>query len=254
MSPLLGKAARLVTRGDRLWYRAPLLSLHPEIVHGVTHAGLGNFSLSTGDDSEAVESRRRGLLAAAGLGGARVVAPPLHHSSNVAVVDGGRLPEGEFDAFVTRDARTVIAVTVADCAPVFFVDPREKAFGVAHAGWRGLAGGIIRAAVRALVDELEVRVGDLLVGVGPAIRGPRYEVGPEVWGLFPEPFAVPTGDPRQGQAQLDLPSCALADAAAEGVSRDNLVDFALCTADHPDDFFSHRRGDSCRHWAFIGRP
>jgi copper oxidase (laccase) domain-containing protein len=107
------------------------------------------------------------------------------------------------------------------------------------------------------------RPEDLFVGVGPAIRGPSYEVGPEVAGLFPEEFAVPVdlaGSARRDVSAggdrflLDLPSCVLAEARAAGVPRDNLVDFALCTRLHPGDLFSHRRGDGGRHWAFIGRP
>ncbi len=249
---LLGKNARLESRADAQWWRAPDLAVHPDIVHGVTHSALGNFSLTTDADGAAVQERRRRVLAAAGLGFARVVAPPLHHTADVAIVDRGRVPEGRFDAFVTPDPATALAVTVADCVPVFFLDVAEGVIGVAHAGWRGLAGGIVRRTVRVMVDDLGVRTGDLLVAVGPAIRGPRYEVGPEVWSNFPEEFAVPSG-PDTDRARLDLPSCALAQAAAERVPRENLVDFALCTYDHADSLFSHRRGDRGRHWAFIGR-
>ncbi len=250
----LGAAAQLVRHGESFWYRAPALSLHPEISHGVSHASLGNFSLSVDGDAEAVEERRKRLLRAAGLGWTRVAAPPLHHSAEVAVVRDGEIPEGEYDAFVTDDPRMSLAVTVADCVPVFFVDMETAAFGVAHAGWRGVAGGIVRKTIESMRDVLDVRLGNLVVGTGPAIRGPRYEVGPDVWGLFPEPFAVPAGDPSEGKAHLDLPSCALADAAGAGIPRDNLIDFSLCTAEHSEDLFSHRRGDASRHWAFIGRP
>jgi YfiH family protein len=253
VSPVLGTAARLVTKGDVSWYRAPALSTHPEIVHGVTHASLGNFSLSAEEDAAAVEARRERLLRAAELSFARLVAPRLTHSAAVAVVDGGKMSGENADALVTNDVRTVLAVTVADCVPVFFVDAAGGAFGVAHAGWRGMAGGIVRHTVDAMKRELGVKLGNLLVGAGPSIRGPHYEVGPDVAGLFPEAFSVPVGDPEEGRAQVDLPSCALAQAAGAGVPRDNLVDFALSTYDRVDDLFSHRRGDRARHWAFIGR-
>lgn len=252
MSERLGHAARLATRNESLWFRAPGLA-HPEIRHGVTHASMGNFSLTTDPDRAAVESRRAAFLGGAGLGFARVVAPPLHHSSRVAIVDRGEYPPGEYDAFVTADPATVLAVTVADCVPVFFLDAAGGAVGVAHAGWRGVVGGIVGATIRALVEGLGVHPGNLLVATGPAIRGPRYEVGPDVSGLFPEPFTVPVGEPGEGRAQVDLPSCVLGQAAAERVPRDNLIDFSLCTFDHAEDLFSHRRGNRERHWAFIGR-
>jgi YfiH family protein len=253
MSRPLGVAARLVASGDALFYRAPALSVASPIVHGVTHASLGNFSLSAGEERELVLERRRRLLDAAGLKDARVVAPPLHHTAGVAVVREGRLPPGRHDALVCGDPRTVLAVTVADCVAVFFADV-EGAYGVAHAGWRGLAAGIVRRTIETMRNELGVKLGNLLVGTGPAIRGPSYEVGPEVAGLFPEEVAVPAGEPGSGRARLDLPTFALGQASACGVPRDNLVDFSLCTATHPGDLFSHRRGDTSRHWAFVGRP
>lgn len=249
----LGRAARLMTKRDVSWYRAPALSIPANITHGVTHASLGNFSLTTDPDANAVHARRRALVAAAELGDARIVAPHLHHTANVAIVRDGITPSERVDAVVTDDPSTVLAVTVADCVPVFLVDAAGVGFGVAHAGWRGLAGGIVRNAIRVLIEDLEVQVADLLVGTGPAIRGPSYEVGPEVAGLFPEAFSVPSGDPAVGRALLDLPSCALAQAAGAGIPRDNLVDFSLCTFTHADDLLSHRRGDRGRHWAFIGK-
>lgn len=252
MTPALGAAARLVERDDQQWFRAPALSIVPGIVHGVTHSGLGNFSLSTDPEPDAVHARRRRVLEAAGLADARLVAPKLYHSADVAIVRDGKAPEGRVDALVAGDGGIALAVTVADCVPVFFVDVVGGAFGVAHAGWRGLADGIVKNVVRAMVEELHVRTGNLLVGTGPAIRGPSYVVGPDVAARFPETFAVPVGD--DGCARLDLPSCALAQAAAARVPRDNLVDFSLDTFARPDDLFSHRRGDRGRHWAFIGRP
>lgn len=248
----LGHVARLATRGDVSWFRAPALA-HPEITHGVTHASLGNFSVTTAPAGDDVEARRRAFLREAGLGFARVVAPPLHHTASVAVVDRGEVPPGKHDAFVTLDPATVLAVTVADCVPVFFLDAAGGAIGVAHAGWRGIVGGIVGATVRAMTESLGVRAGDLLVAAGPAIRGPRYEVGPDLSGLFPEEFTVPVGEEGGGRAQVDLPSCALAQAAGAGIPPDNLVDFSLCTFDHEGDLFSHRRGNRERHWAFIGR-
>lgn len=250
----LGRAARLVTRGASSWFRAPAISLADDAVeHGVTHASHGNFSLSRGEDPDLVHSRRRSFLEDLGLADAILVAPRLHHSPNVGVVVAGEAPEGFYDAVIARGEGLVLAVTVADCVPMFFLDPETRAFGIAHAGWRGVAGGIVENVIRALATSFGTDPADLFVATGPAIRGPSYEVGPEVAGLFPEEFAVPSSA-RADRFLLDLPSCALAEARGAGVPRDQLVDFSLCTASHPDDLHSHRRGDGARHWAFIGRP
>jgi YfiH family protein len=255
----LGRAARLVTRGDSSWFRAPALAiLDEDLEHGVTHASHGNFSLSRGEDPRVVEGRRAKFLEDLGLGEARVIAPKLHHSADVAVVLdpsslNGDAPSGIYDAIVARGEGIVLAVTVADCVPVFFVHPDSGVIGIAHAGWKGVAGGIVLNVIQAIEESFDVPAEELFVATGPAIRGPSYEVGPEVAGLFPEEFAVPSKAANSDRFYLDLPSCALSQARGKGVPRDNLVDFSLCTWSHPGDLHSYRRGDNGRHWAFIGR-
>jgi len=255
----LGRAARLVTRGDSSWFRAPALAiLDEDLEHGVTHASHGNFSLSRGEDPHVVEGRRAKLLEDLGLGDAQVIAPKLHHSAGVAVVRdpsslNGDAPSGIYDAIVARGKGIVLAVTVADCVPVFFVHPDSGVIGIAHAGWKGVAGGIVPNVIQAIEESFDVPAEELFVATGPAIRGPSYEVGPEVAGLFPEEFAVPSQAANSDRFYLDLPSCALSQARGKGVPRDNLVDFSLCTWSHPGDLHSYRRGDNGRHWAFIGR-
>jgi YfiH family protein len=255
----LGRAARLVTRGESSWFRAPALAiLDDDLEHGVTHASHGNFSLSRGEDRNVVLQRRAKFLEELGLGDARVVAPKLHHSAGVAVLRhaddaNGDAPPGIYDAIVARGEGIVLAVTVADCVPVFFVHPDAQVIGIAHAGWRGIASGIVTNVIHAIEETFGASPEELFVATGPAIRGPSYEVGPEVAGLFPEEFAVPTGPEPAERFLLDLPSSALAQARSQGVPRDNLVDFSLCTRSHPGDLLSYRRGDDARHWAFIGR-
>jgi polyphenol oxidase len=255
----LGRAARLVTRGDASWFRAPALAiLDDDLEHGVTHASHGNFSLSRGEDPAVVRERRVKFLEEVGLGDARVVAPKLHHSAGVAVLReaqdaNGDAPAGIYDAIVARGDGIVLAVTVADCVPVFFVHPDTRVFGVAHAGWRGIVGGIVANVIQAIEESFGAAPEELFVATGPAIRGPAYEVGAEVAGLFPEEFAVPSDPGNPERFLLDLPSCVLSQARAQGVPRDNLVDFSLCTRSHPGDLLSYRRADDARHWAFIGR-
>lgn len=257
-----GSAARLTGNGGALRIHAPALSLPGGVLHGVTHASLGNFSLRATADAARVEARRERLLADAGLSGARVVAPRLEHGATVAVIRPGCACEEPADAVIAQEHGVVLAVTVADCVPVFAVDVGTGAFGVAHAGWRGLVAGVVGELVNALRSHFESKPGEILLATGPAIRGQKYAVGAEVAGLFPEPFSVPVdreghaappGDAQADHYLLDLPSCALAEARAAGIPPDNLVDFSLCTASHPDDLFSHRRGDRARHWAFIAR-
>ncbi len=110
------------------------------------------------------------------------------HGPGVAVLDAAsaaaaRAQPPVADAAVTRERGVVCAALTADCLPVLFADRRGRAVGVAHAGWRGLAAGVLEATVAAL-DRLGAPAGDLCAWLGPAI-GPRaFEVGADVRDAF----------------------------------------------------------------------
>lgn len=120
-------------------------------------------------------------------------------------------------------------VLVADCLPVMLV--AGGAVAALHAGWRGLAAGILDAGVAAMRDS--GAHGRITAALGPCARGCCYEVGEEVHERFPEPGA------RTGERGLELAAVACARLAAAGV--DEVHDVGLCTMCLPALFFSHRR-------------
>ena len=258
--PVLGGAARLVNRGDVMWFRAPALSFHTDVEHGVTHASLGNFSLTTADDPQRVTARREAVIEAAGLEDALLFAPPLHHSANVGRVYRGELvdtspdpSEGRYDALIANEPGTVLAVTVADCVPVFFVDVEEVAFGVAHAGWRGVFGGIVRKTVTAMIEEFGTKPGNLLVGTGPAIRGPELRGRSRRRRTVPRTVHGAGGRPRRGARAGGSPVVRARGCRGrrrpEGQPR-RLLRVHL-RAPGRSLLASPRQPE--RHWAFIGR-
>ena len=138
------------------------------------------------------------------------------------------------DAVVTATRGLTLAIVTADCAPL--VIACDDAVGVVHAGHRGLASGVIEAAVARLRD---IGRGDVRAFLGPCIRAPRYEFGADALELFVAQFgAVAEGRTRDGRPALDIP-------AAIGVvlDRSGVVEFddcGICTADD-DGYFSYRR-------------
>ena len=117
----------------------------------------------------------------------------------------------------------------ADCLPIAIArTDGRRALAVLHAGWRGLAEGVVAAGVEALRDDSSQ---SLAAVVGPAIGPCCYEVGPEVSELFDDDLTV--------DGRLDLWGAAERALRAAGVEHVDRVD--LCTRDHPDLFFSHRR-------------
>lgn len=159
------------------------------------------------------------------------------------VVDLDRDAAGEGDAALTRKGGTVCAVQMADCMPVLFADEAGTAVAAVHAGWRGLAAGVLEAAVEAM----GVPRHRLLAWLGPAIGGRVYEVGDEVRAAFPghEMAFEPT---RSGHWLLDL--YAVARSKLEGLK--TVSGGGFCTYSEPERFFSYRRDRTgARMGAFI---
>ena len=150
----------------------------------------------------------------------------------------GAVQEPEADASVAREPGAVCVVKAADCLPVLFADDAGSVVGAAHAGWRGLAAGVLEATV----DAMRVAPGTLLVWLGPAIGPKVYEVGEEVRAAFLERDAraaaafTPNGP---GHWLLDLYAMARQRLAARGVTR--VYGGNFCTYSEPERFPSWRR-------------
>jgi hypothetical protein len=168
------------------------------------------------------------------------------HGAEVAVLDAAMAATARerppvADAAVTRECGIVLAALTADCLPVLFADRCGRAVGVAHAGWRGLAGGVLAATVAAL-DSLGAPAGDLCAWLGPAI-GPRaFEVGGDVRDAFasidPDSTAcfAPHGD---GKWLADLDHLARQRLTAAGVR--TIGGGGCCTWSDASRFYSYRR-------------
>jgi hypothetical protein len=198
-----------------------------------------NLGGHVGDVAAAVAENRRCLAAAAGLPSEPVWLAQVH-GVNVADLDAGapaRTPEPA-DAAFTRRPGQVCAILTADCLPIVLAADSGDLVAAAHAGWRGLAGGVIEATVRAL----GVAPGRLMAWLGPAIGPRHFEVGAEVREALlqgdsgAEEAFVPNS---RGRFMADLPALARRRLASLGVDR--IYGAGHCTfADH-ERYFSHRR-------------
>ena len=157
----------------------------------------------------------------------------------------------EADAAVTARPATVCVVMVADCLPVLFSSDDGSEVGAAHAGWRGLAGGVLETTIGAFGTP----PGRLSAWLGPAISQAAFEVGPEVREAFvdEDPGAAAAFVPNAaGRWQADLYALARRRLDAAGVSR--VFGGGLCTSSDPERFFSYRRDGQCgRLAAFVFR-
>lgn len=160
------------------------------------------------------------------------------HGIAVADLDAAIAPHPAADAAVTGRTGRVAAIMVADCLPVLFASRDGARIGAAHAGWRGLAGGVLEATVRAL----GVPGAELKVWLGPAISREHFEVGEEVRDAFlaADPGASTEFDRNErGRWRADLVMLARRRLEALGVR--DVAGGRWCTFSDSERFFSHRR-------------
>jgi YfiH family protein len=159
---------------------------------------------------------------------------------------GGWLLLEGVDGHATDRAAVLLTVTVADCVPVYLVDPAGRRIALLHAGWRGTAAGMLRAGVQLLTARGSA-AEDLLMHCGVAICGRCYEVGSEVFAAcgLPQP---PNGD----RGLLDLRAVLTAQGRELGIR--HLSTSSFCSAHDADRFFSHRAsgGADGRMVAYLG--
>jgi polyphenol oxidase len=210
-------------------------------VSAVPYASL-NLGGHVGDAPEAVAQNRRTLAAAAGLPSEPAWLAQIH---GVEVVDldavrhqgTSGLPPPADSAFTRRVGR-VCAILTADCLPILLAADSGDLVAAAHAGWRGLAGGVIEATVRAL----GVEPARLMAWLGPAIGPQHFEVGPEVrdallqGDLGAQEAFVPNA---RGRFMADLAALARRRLVSLGVDR--IYGGGHCTFSDGVRYFSHRR-------------
>jgi YfiH family protein len=229
------------------WTDSPLGTLlvaraFPPLSHGWTTRQL---ELHGGPERE-----QRGwdrVAAAAGLRPDQLVRLRQVHGAAVFVADNEVTPDRpEADIVLTARADVVVAVQVADCAPVLLASRSGAVAGAAHAGWRGTAAGVSGVAVRALVERFAVDAASLSAAIGPAIGPCCYEVGEELLSAFAE-RGWDEADRnrwfirRDGRLFLDVWQANADQLRNAGIPGDQIHVSRLCTSCHPEWFYSYRR-------------
>lgn len=155
------------------------------------------------------------------------------------------------DALVSGQPGTALAVATADCLPVLIADPVRRAVGAAHAGWRGLALGVLPATLAALAREHGSRMEDCIVAIGPRVGASAYRVSDDVAvafraagideGVFSDPVTRPHEEGTRTEWLCDLEAAARAQIVRCGVPSGNIEALDACTVSQPDRFHSWRR-------------
>jgi YfiH family protein len=207
-----------------------------------------NLGFGSGDDPDLVRQNRARLLRF-------LPSEPrwLKQVHGAGVVSAERIAAPvEADASIASSAGVVAAVMIADCMPVLLADPAGRCVGVAHAGWRGLAAGVIQATATAMRQRLGDPAAELFAYLGPAIGPAHFEVGPEVLAAMEHslPDASTAFSARGAKYLADLFALGRQALAQVGVSR--IHGRCECTYSDSRRYYSFRRDRvTGRHAAMI---
>jgi YfiH family protein len=246
--------ARLVPHGQPAEYFtfASLTALGLRHATTTRHCpGISSFAEPIVPESPKPPFRAEGerILGAAGLEMSRVAYARQVHGSQAGRAPTGGGFAGLVDILVTAERRVPLAIFTADCLAIVLYDPSAQALGVAHVGWRGTVKGATQKAVGA-IGEVGGRPGSLRVAIAPSIGPCCYEVDEPVTAEFARAFgarwsawAKPS---KAGHVMLDLWSANEALLVETGVPPTSIENSRLCTACHPELFYSYRRGNRGR--------
>ncbi len=299
----MSTAARALTKNKIDVFHAESLARFPWLVHGFSTrlggnskaygASTLNLGLTAHDSKIAVEKNRKAFVSAlsrdvrhrASLTNQqspwRMVTLRQIHSDIIHLVR--ELPSEPLagDGLITDTPGLLLSILTADCLPVILVDPKRRAVGVFHAGWRGTAKRIVEKGVGEMHRWFGSKPSDLRAAIGPGIRGCCYQVGPELQSIFESQFSYASELFRETKERnevhekyplfflsarapghtevpkkifLDLSEANRRQLIAAGVAPRNITDLRLCTSCRTDLFFSHRaeKGKTGRMMAVVG--
>ncbi len=202
-----------------------------------------NMGLRSGDDEAAVLHNRRQLAGIAQLPSAPHWLKQVHGTGVVRFDRDAPAGEPVADASVTSTPGVVLAILTADCLPVLFAAKDGGEVAAAHAGWRGLAAGVLEATVASMRTPPD----QVLAWLGPAAGPQRYEIGVEVYDAFVSQDwgagRAFTGT-RPDHWNIDLYALARRRLEKAGLRAHDIHGGALCTIADPQSFYSHRRSTS----------
>lgn len=217
---------------------------HPEIIFGFstkvsTEAKppyYFNLSYSVGDDNNIVNKNRQDFFESLGLSVENVSYQRQIHSDIVQVIECGG-DNGASDALITNKKDLGLAITAADCTPIFIYDKANKVITAVHSGWKGTEQKILLKTLNKLQNEFKSKPENLICYVGPSISQANYEVGSEVAELFDNSFSKPNGE----KFLLDVSGINYKTLLDFGIPINQIQKSELCTYEIESLLHSYRR-------------
>ncbi|OEF99536.1 hypothetical protein BHF71_08615 [Vulcanibacillus modesticaldus] len=213
-----------------------------------------NLALHVGDHKEHVIANRQKLMSIIGFSyDAWTVAEQIH-GNHIEIITDEKRGRGRFDqkdaipatdGLLTDEPDILLTSYYADCVPLFFLDPKKRVVGLAHAGWKGTVLKIAEKMVEAMVKHYQSSIKEIRVAIGPSIGQCCYEVNHQVIDPLREAIDnLPQDaiiDKKNGHFDLDLKKINRQILINAGILYENIEISSLCTSCNPDLLFSYRR-------------
>jgi YfiH family protein len=217
-----------------------------------------NFGASVGDDGNRVRQNKENALRVLGVHANSVYDVHQVHSSEIAVTERPLLPDETHinaDAMITKTPGITLMMRFADCVPILFFDPVNRAIGMAHAGWIGTINKIAGKTVQKMIEAFGTVPSNLQAAIGPSIGPDHYAVGAEVVEKVISNFGESSNQiiiHNQGKTYLDLWKANQLVLAESGVCNIEAAD--ICTQCNLGDWYSHRgeNGNTGRFGVVMG--
>ena len=251
---------------------------------GVSLGGTLNLGFTKNDSRAAVERNRNLFLKATGAEGLKSVSMRQIHSDIIHHISDIPISPLVGDGVITNTPGLLLSIQTADCLPILLADPKKRAVGAFHAGWRGTLARVVEKGIGEMRRHFSSNPRDLRAAIGPGIHKCCYQVGPEVREVFHSRFAysdelfheqresdvvhekypllfmnarAPGHGPDQSKLYLDLVAANTRQLLDTGVLAKNISVSPLCTSCRTDLLFSYRaeKGGTGRLMGVIGiRP
>lgn len=194
-----------------------------------------NMSKSVGDDEKNVEENRELFFSSIGLETLQVAFQKQVHGDEISLVTKPGF-QGASDAMITKEKNIGLAISTADCTPIFIYDTVQHVIAAVHSGWKSTKERILQKTLQKLQSEFNLQPENMIAYIGPCISQKNYEVGKDFENYFDEKYLKPSGD----KFKLDLKSANKDMLIEFGVKNENIEISDLCS--YEEEFLhSYRR-------------
>ena len=214
----------------------------PELIVIMSEKEDGSMKIfKDGEIGDINQKNRQIFFEKSGINDNAVISANLVHGNHVEVVAGVDIKIiPETDALITKESKILLAVTIADCVPVFFYEKERGIIALAHAGWRGVVGNILKNTVEE-ISKIGGDVNNLYVALGPGINECHFEIKEDVLGMFANYSESIVK--RDGKIFVNLKGIIIKQLIGLGIKEVNIENNETCTFE-AENLFSYRRSNA----------